>query len=202
MLLAKILPNKFAASLEHDRVVPLARIERAVPFMAFPRTSLDGEFLHAFACSEIRKRNLDQEISQPLSLSGALFMNYLGLFVVLIDYRTRCTLPSRSEGRHCRSSLRDDCVHNSVILEGQEDNMKHSAHRFASKSKSRASLPKPARNWTRFANVFFVWFVYFVVLFDHEQSRSRQERPTRLSSATRVAHLGQAAPPFAPFQWH
>lgn len=38
-------------------------------------------------------------------------MNYLGSIVSLIDSRSYRTLPWQSEGRHCRSSLRDDCVH-------------------------------------------------------------------------------------------
>ncbi len=43
-------------------------------------------------------------------------MNYLGSIVSLIDSRSYRTLPSQSEGRHCRSSLRDDCVHTTGIL--------------------------------------------------------------------------------------
>lgn len=83
MLFAKILSNQLATSLEHDRVVPLARFKRAVPFVAFPRTSLDGKFLHAFAFREIRKRNLDQEPGERLPVlsntCGRLKTNYQGL---------------------------------------------------------------------------------------------------------------------------
>ena len=60
MFLAEIMPNQLAASLDNGRVVSLTRFERAVPFVAFPRASLDSEFLHAFAFRENCKQNLEQ----------------------------------------------------------------------------------------------------------------------------------------------
>jgi len=60
MFFAEILPDEFASSLKYGRVVPLTRFERAVPFVAFSRASLDCEFLHTIAFRENCKQNLDQ----------------------------------------------------------------------------------------------------------------------------------------------
>ncbi len=72
MLFAKILPNKLAASFEHDGVVPLAGFERAVSFVGFARASLYGEFLHTIAFREKREQNLDQEKRPNSEIQGPI----------------------------------------------------------------------------------------------------------------------------------